>query len=59
MTLPEKKGIASVQTTERDDMSVQTGMDQASKPKAMTTGLQTFLDRYALLICIEFHEVAA
>jgi hypothetical protein len=25
----------------------------------MTTGLQTFLDRYALLICIEFHEVAA
>ncbi|GAX78283.1 hypothetical protein CEUSTIGMA_g5725.t1 [Chlamydomonas eustigma] len=57
MTAPEKKGFASVQTTERDDMSVQTGMDQASKPKAKTTGLQTFLERVTGAVLTEMKKV--
>jgi hypothetical protein len=41
-----KKGQAVVQTTERDEISTQTGMDQAAAPpKAKSTGLGTFLER--------------
>ena len=43
-TEPMVRGIAHVQTTERETIGIQTGVDPPARPKA-TPGLQTFMNK--------------
>ena len=47
-TETQQRGNAKVQTIERGDIGTQTGMDQTQQeaPKAKTTGLGAFMERY-------------